>query len=385
MKLNSVVFCIMSLSILCSCTDSGSESGKETKVKSRKKTAGHSGTEYGTNSPRKGATTSNTGRGHDDIPFGLPEKSKKRVKTRYLSHADPARATLAQFMDAGRRALNDKDYESAIMIADQAIAVHPNSALGYCLRGRAGSLLIYGGREDQALKDLDKAIEMGMGTGLGSGRAYEAKARIYSFRKQSQLALENINKAIEIEPTEHDYYKLRAAIHRELHEPDKALADYDLCIAVNPRNATSHFLRAKFLEGKGSYDKALEDYAFVIEAEKKANKSERTVVSRKFRSEIFSKLGKQKEAANELTEALKIEHNDDELLLMRGRAYEKLKKFKEAEQDFSTAISNAPEFAAGAHEARAALYERMGKTEPAEADRARAKELRSAPAERPLF
>ncbi|MBZ0189745.1 MAG: hypothetical protein K8F91_26095, partial [Candidatus Obscuribacterales bacterium] len=53
--------------------------------------------------------------------------------------------------------------------------------------------------------------------------------------------------------------------------------------------------------------------------------------------------------------------------------------------DYTTSIDLAPQFAAASYEARSRVYQRIGKFDLAEKDRAKATKMRKAPAELPVY
>lgn len=310
----------------------------------------------------------------------MPSRTSEAVMDRYLPDTSNRTIGPGQLIKACEKALSDKDYDAAEMIADRLVKLNPDSVDGYAWRGRARSLSLHGGDEG-ALADLTRAISMGTN---GNGRPYECMARLMDAKGDRKKAISYLDEAIKIDPKEHDYYKHRAALRADLGDFAGARSDYDKAVEIRG-SATCFFNRGRFLETQKDYDQALKDYASAIEVEKRNGLEEKTAVCHKFRTELLIKLDRHKEAIEECTRALQDERNDDEFLRIRGKEYAALKMYKEAERDLSEAIKNAPNFSPDAYEARASIYERQGKPELAKADRQTAKELRDKPAESPLY
>lgn len=346
-------------------TEKASKSGSRKQRKKKKQTAAND-------------ATTNGDKNQYAAFLDMGEKSAGDVEKRYLPDA-AKRKIPAELINACANAIHDKDYDAAEMIADRLVKLKPDSVEGYAWRGRARSLSLHGG-DEEAIKDLTKAIKMGTN---GNGRPYEAMARLSDSKGDRAKAIEYLDDAIKIEPGEHDYYKYRAALRADRGDFAGARSDYDKAISIR-ETATSYFQRGRFMETQKDFEQALKDYASAIAWEKQSGLVERTAVCHKFRAELFIKLKRHKEAIAELTSALEGERNDDEFLRMRGKEYAALKMYKEAERDLSQAIERAPDISPDAYEARAAIYESQGKAELAKSDRKTAKELRDKPAENPL-
>ena len=73
------------------------------------------------------------------------------------------------------------------------------------------------------------------------------------------LALQDYDKAISLDPTVASWRRLRGFIWHTKGEYDKAIADYTKAIRLDPHNDTTHFNRARAWSAKGDCDKALAD------------------------------------------------------------------------------------------------------------------------------
>lgn len=76
------------------------------------------------------------------------------------------------------------------------------------------------------------------------------------------LALKDLNKAIQISPTSSDAHTIRASIYstvEEYKDQNKAFADYDAAIKEGSTNFGAYFGRATILADRGQFDEALAD------------------------------------------------------------------------------------------------------------------------------
>jgi tetratricopeptide (TPR) repeat protein len=115
---------------------------------------------------------------------------------------------------------------------------------------------------DGALRDFNEAIleansfpdNVKSGTYLSRGRAYEGKGDL-------DKALEDLNKAIKLEPKSVYAYQNRANLHKKRKEPDEAVADYSKAIKVNPKFPYAYQGRGLLLLRQGKDAEAESDFA----------------------------------------------------------------------------------------------------------------------------
>jgi tetratricopeptide (TPR) repeat protein len=143
----------------------------------------------------------------------------------YISSA-PSRAE-RQFQ-TGMLLMGPGTYPDAIARFDQAINITPDAANYYLERGLAHQALL---QTDAAVADLQKALDLDPNL----APAYNALGAIYRERGDNKRALDNLSKSIQLGATVDGYYQ-RGQIYEALGEHQKAIGDYDQSIAVE-RNA----------------------------------------------------------------------------------------------------------------------------------------------------
>ena len=121
-----------------------------------------------------------------------------------------------------------------------------------------------------ALKNYPKAItayEKVIQLNPNNASYWIEKAVCYAKIEDLEKALEDCNKAIEVEPENSDNYEMRGDFYRKyLKDYDKALADYNKGIELNPTDADLHFGKAYVYDMYlDKPDLAIENYLKSIE------------------------------------------------------------------------------------------------------------------------
>jgi tetratricopeptide (TPR) repeat protein len=98
------------------------------------------------------------------------------------------------------------------------------------------------------------------------------RAVVYSNRGTAHLnmeeydqAIQNYDKAIELNPNLAIAYNNRGNAYEDKGEYDRAIQDYDKAIELNPNLAIVYNCRGNVYVDKGKYDQAIQDYNKAIE------------------------------------------------------------------------------------------------------------------------
>jgi tetratricopeptide (TPR) repeat protein len=161
----------------------------------------------------------------------------------YIYLADAPRLADAQFQ-TGMRLMGAGDYKRAIDKFNRAVSIHETGE-AYLERGSAH---LYRNEIDVALADFDRATTLNPNL----ARAYSAKGVIYRDRKDFRRAIEELTKAVELDPTIDSYYE-RAQAYEAMGEFRKAIENYDAAI-MNARDVP-HIYRARSLAKRNLGDK----------------------------------------------------------------------------------------------------------------------------------
>lgn len=123
-----------------------------------------------------------------------------------------------------------------------------------------GDRQLHSGNYDQAIKLYNAALKL-------DNRlipAYLGKARALAKKKEFELSYEEITKAIDISPDNHDIYITRGDISDEKGNIGIALDDYDKAVSAAPDNAEAYIKRGKANVKMTFRDKALEDFNMAL-------------------------------------------------------------------------------------------------------------------------
>jgi len=327
------------------------------------------------------AATRATGEEDLDLFTSSPRESREQMINRYVRRTSKsAPITAEQYLAASCAAIDVNDYEASEVLADESIKLSPKKARAYLLRGQAQCSTL-SGKYENALADVEKARELG----LKDPDLYMTLGKIYDGLGRTREAIDALSQGIALYPELRKLYKSRASLNLALGEKDKTLLDYDQILKLDPRDSLCLILRAQLYERAGENEKALDDYQLAARPDPKEGKIPKRPVALKFRAILLDKLGRHQEAVADLTAALELDRQDDEVRRLRAVQYIALKKFDLALADLNRAIENGPEFAQQAYLDRATVYELTGKTDLAQQDRQSASRLKKKPAERPLF
>ena len=99
------------------------------------------------------------------------------------------------------------------------------------------------------------------------GFAYPYKRRpniAYDSRGKVGLAIEDHNKAIELNPDDAEAYYNRGVAYGVKGEVYHAIVDFTKVIELNPDDAEAYYNRGVVYHAKGDYDRAIADYNMAI-------------------------------------------------------------------------------------------------------------------------
>ncbi len=181
--------------------------------------------------------------------------------------------TFDDYLHSARLKVEQGDFDGAISDLNKAIALNPNSAAAYGIRGYAkyhtkGGGLTYheGGDLDGAIADFDK--ELSLEPNHLSGYLNRSAAK--DDKGDFDGAIADCDKCIALSPDFPNAYYNRGNAKGDKGEFDEAIADYDKAIALDPAYASAYNNRGLAKERKGDIDGAIADYETAIALEPNA-------------------------------------------------------------------------------------------------------------------
>ena len=329
----------------------------------------------------------------------LPKgKDLKEFHSSILQLQSNVYAVLGGFSkSAGREREARENYEQALTVINQAISLFPNSPKSYIMKESvldslerydeglaainqaidlAPRALWYVIRAkyyflqqkyELALDDHNKAIELNPNYAM----AYSVRALHYSSQQKYDLALDDYNKAIELNPNYGLYYRGRGLNYLLQQKYDLALADFNKAIDINPNDAGAYNNRGNLYSYQQKYDLALSDFNKAIDLNRNFAKAYEN------RGNLYRRQQKYELALADYNKAIDINPNDAGAYASRGNLYSDLQKYELALADYNKAIDINSDDVFSAYFYRGIFYHRQQKYDLALADLNKAIELNS--------
>nr|XP_055028766.1 uncharacterized protein ttc6 isoform X2 [Misgurnus anguillicaudatus] len=197
---------------------------------------------------------------------------------------------------------------------------------------RRGALQIKLGHLNLALEDLNAAISLEPHL----LDAYWHRHNIYLLRNDPNRALADLNIIIKNNMKHADAFMSRAEIYKERGETTAAIINYTQAIKAKPDNADMYFRRAQMYEKMGEMLLAMEDYAKTFSIDSTRTDAMMILGMQHFRKSNWMA------ALEDFSLLLKQEPANAAARTYRGRIYTKLGCFEEAIKDLSLAVHLNP-------------------------------------------
>ncbi|MFM6321010.1 MAG: tetratricopeptide repeat-containing serine protease family protein, partial [Microcystis panniformis] len=285
----------------------------------------------------------------------LPKREDlKKFHSSILQRQSVVYSYLGDFStSAGREREARENYEQALSVINQAISLVPNNPNHY---NEKSSVLSRLKRYDEGLAAITQAIDL-------APRAvwYGNRGNLYREQQKYKLALDDYNKAIELNPNHAGAYYNRGLLYSDQKKYDLALSDYDKAIEINHNYAEAYVNRGVLYRLQEKYELALADYDKAIEL----NRND--AVAYYNRGNLYKNLQKYDSALADYNQAIKLNRNFANAYYNRGVLYIDLQKYDLALSDFSKAIEINRNFA-GAYANRGSIYSKQKKYELALAE-----------------
>ncbi|GIL90855.1 hypothetical protein Vretimale_17174 [Volvox reticuliferus] len=162
-----------------------------------------------------------------------------------------------------RGSLHERNGRSdlALQDFDRAIVVDPNCAQSYNARG---VLLQHLSRLEEAQADLDMAVALMQPP---SASLFRNRAQVRRERGDHYGAVQDLTRAIALDPLDLLSYSRRAHCFRRMGEYESAIRDYTRAIGLSPNNPKLHTIRAYCYAMIEWYGEAVADYDIVLSLE----------------------------------------------------------------------------------------------------------------------
>ncbi len=219
-----------------------------------------------------------------------------------------------------------EDFKSALKFLNEIFENHKNLLDPIFYQDRS-FCFAKTGLIDDAINDLNYLID----NNLMLSESLSNRAGLYLQSGNLKNAITDVNKSIDINPNFSDAFNNRANIYKAMSLNDKALDDYNRAIDLSPNNPSFYSNRAILFRDMKRFDLAYKD----------ATKNlliNTSPESYKLRADISYFRGDFDIAIQDYDQAINLAPNSYELYFNRGNIYKSIKKYKEAERDFSVVM-----------------------------------------------
>ncbi|NQE05854.1 Photosystem I assembly protein Ycf3 [ANME-1 cluster archaeon GoMg1] len=217
---------------------------------------------------------------------------------------------------------------------------------------------------ERAIEDFNKAIELNPNLAV----AYNNRGFAYHELKQYERAIEDHNKAIELNPNLSMAYNNRGIVYGELEQHERAIEDYNKAIEVNPKYVEAYNNRGIAYRELKQYERAIEDYNKAIEVNPKY------AMVYNNRGVAYGGLKQYEKAIEDFSKVIELNPKYAGAYYNRGVAYGKIKQYESAIEDYNKAIDLNPKDA-DAYNNRGNAYGKIKEHESAIEDYNKAIEL----------
>ena len=178
----------------------------------------------------------------------------------------------------------------------------------------------------EAIQDYDKAIEINS----KYAEAYHNRGIANTELKEYKEAIQDYDKAIEINSKYAIAYSNRGVVKAKLGRHKEAIKDYGKAIKINPKYAFAHYNRGNAKSKLGQYKEAIKDFDKVIKFNPKF------ASAYNHRGIAKNKLGLHKEAIKDFNKAIEINPKCAFAYINRWDANAKLERHREAIKETMT-------------------------------------------------
>ena len=202
-----------------------------------------------------------------DIPMNLQDRpTNLKVATNNDSESRTPNRDALELYNSGVEKLNRQDYENAIVDFRNSIDIDPYLLISYAPL----SAIIINILQDynQAIELTSKIIELEgfeNNNDLIYADIYNNRGLAKSYLEEEELAIEDFNKALEIDNSRGLTYASRAFSHNNMGEAELALDDLNKAIDIDETIPNVFFSRSSCKQQLGDFRGALDDCVIALE------------------------------------------------------------------------------------------------------------------------
>ena len=188
--------------------------------------------------------------------YAMDEQSKESLETSNVVQRQ--QDSPVDYKSRGNSLLKKGQLDEAISDLNKAVELNPLDAGAYFYRGNA---YYKKGQFDEAVSDYGKAIELNP----RYTNAYFSRGLHYLNKEDYKKAISDYNKAIKITPDNPAAYYYRGTAYFAKKKYKKALSDYNKAIELDPEYVNAYINRGFYYHSRNEYPKAINDYKKALE------------------------------------------------------------------------------------------------------------------------
>ena len=161
-------------------------------------------------------------------------------------------------------------------------------------------------------------------------KTYFRRGCAYHDLGKYELAIQDNNKAIELNPNYFEAYSNRGLAYSYLGQKERAIQDYNKAIQINPNYFEAYNNRGFAYSELGQYEQAIQDFDKALEF-----KQHEFIYNG--RGAAYANLGQHERAIDDFNKAIELNPNFAEFYYFRGLCYQELGENEKAQADFAKA------------------------------------------------
>jgi protein O-mannosyl-transferase len=198
-----------------------------------------------------------------------------------------------------------------------------------------GILFMKEKKNDEAIKDLDRVIELEP----GFANSYNGRGVIFTGERRINEAIGEFNRAIELNPGYAEAYNNRGFILMNAGRIDEAVRDLNKAIELKEGYAEAYFNRGSAFVNLRRIDEAIKDLTRAVDLNPHYAEAYNN------RGSVFVNTKRTNEALKDLNRAIELNSSYAEAYYNRGILFNNEKRYAEAFNDFTKAVELKPDYA----------------------------------------
>ena len=221
------------------------------------------------------------------------------------------------------------DFDGFALLHANARPYFEPDARAYLRRGRDA---LQKGNLDDAIAYFTEVIRLDPSDTAILSQAFYCRGISYGEDNDHERAIEDLGKAIDLNPSYFFAYYNRGVVFFKKHDYDLAIGDFDKALELLPKHCDAHYCRAGVYERIRKYESAIRDLDKTIEL------SPFHVNAYSARGYVYARMGNHEKAITDCNSAIELDPNSPFAYSCRGGVHEIASDYEHAMADCNRAI-----------------------------------------------